>query len=59
MKAEEIRKKWPVWRQISEVKSIELVDGLHVGDKGKGESKMTSVLRDYLLTREDEWGQAW
>lgn len=44
MKAEDIRKKWPVWRQISEVKSIELVDGLHVGDKGEGESRMTSVL---------------
>lgn len=34
VKEEERRKKWTDWRQMSELKSIELVDGLHVGDKG-------------------------
>lgn len=37
-----MRKKWTDWRQISEVKSIQY-DVLHMGDKGEGESRVTSV----------------
>lgn len=41
VKAEEMRKKWTDLGHISEVKSIELVDGLHVGGKGVRESRVT------------------
>lgn len=37
-----MRNNWTDWRQISEVKSMQF-DGLHVGDKGEGESRVTSV----------------
>lgn len=40
-KAGEMRKKWTDLGHISEVKSIELVDGLHVGGKGVRESRVT------------------